>query len=144
MFYSHWTHTVATADAGSPYPFLAVHLYSTVSLGVPGRLTLYRVSADILDNTVESLTLVHSIDRGAVPVALQIRVTFSPSRTGTGSEGRVTVGDSIWRKHISRKQSVRTYSKYCIILIGISIKQNTAYHRFSGGCPVNITTPEWN
>ena len=75
---------MTTADAGSPYPF-AVHLYWTVSLGVPGRLTLYRVSADVEDSTVESLPLVHLMDRGGVPVALQIRVTFLPSRTGTGT-----------------------------------------------------------
>ena len=66
---------------------------------------MYRVSADVLDNTVELLTLVHSMDRGGVPVVLQIRVTFSPSRTGTGSEGSVTVGGSTCRKQISRKQS---------------------------------------
>ena len=59
---------MTTADAGSPYPFFAVQLYWTVSLGVPGRLTLNRVSADVLDNTVELPTLVHSMDRGGVPV----------------------------------------------------------------------------
>ena len=78
-----------------------MHLYCTVSLGVPGRLTLYRVSTDVLDNTVELPTLVHSMDRGGVPVALQIRVAFLPSRTGTGSEGRVTVGGSTCRKQKS-------------------------------------------
>ena len=70
-----------------------------VSLGVPGRLTLYRVSADVLDNTVESLTLVHSMVRGGVPVVLQIRVTLSASRTGIGPgqdqrQGSLTVGGS--------------------------------------------------
>ena len=71
-----------------------MHLYSTVSLGVPGRVILYRVSAVLLDSTVESLALVHSMDRGDIPVVLQIRVTFSPSRTGTGPEGTLAVGDS--------------------------------------------------
>ena len=85
---------MTTADPGSPYPLLAVHLYCTVSLGVPGRLTLYRVSADALDNTVELPTLVHSMDIGGVPVVLQMRVTFLPFTAGTGYEARLTVGDS--------------------------------------------------
>ena len=84
---------MTSVDAGSPYPF-AVHLYWKVSLGVPGRLTLYRVSTDVLDNTVESLPLVHLMDRGGVPVALQIRVTFSPFTAGIGYEATLTVGES--------------------------------------------------
>ena len=101
---------MTTADAGSPYPFFAAHLYCTVSLGVLGRFILYRLSTGVEDNTVESPTLVHSMDRGGVPVVVQIRVTVPPSWTGTVSKGRLTVGGSKCRKHVSRKHNQYNYS----------------------------------
>ena len=78
-----------------------MHLYWKVSLGVPGRFILYRLSTDASDNTVESPTLVHSMEGGGVPVVLQITVTLSTSVASKIFEDRVTVGGSK-DKHIGR------------------------------------------
>ena len=95
--YSQNTCTVTSAESGSPYPLLAVHLNWTVWLALPGRVTLRRVRTVVLDSTAAgSPTLVHSTQGSGDPVTSQVRFKSFPSVT-LAYDVTLARGSTVWK-----------------------------------------------
>ena len=107
--YLHCTSNVAASEVTVPILLLATHRYCPLSDLFTFVIVNCLLSEDklILGEFTADPPLVHDIDGVGFPVALQDKVTFSPS------VGVVCCGCAvIWGWSVKRKQQIIKYAKY--------------------------------